>query len=44
MGLNTRIPSVMFYTVPQISHNLGWRIAENKNKKQVCNDKSLCVV
>ena len=43
MGLNTRIPSVMFYTVPQISHNLGWRIAETK-KKQVCNDKSLCVV
>ena len=45
MGLNTKIPSVMFYTVPQISHNLGWRIAETqKKKKQVCNDKSLCVV
>ena len=46
MGLNTRFPSVMFYTVPQISH-LGWRIAETKKKKpkkQVCNDKSLCVV
>ena len=33
MGLNTRIPSVMFYTVPQISHNLGWRIAETKKNK-----------
>ena len=44
MGLNTRIPSVMFYIAPQISHNLGWRIAETKKRKQVCNDKSLCVV
>ena len=51
MGLNSRFPSVMFYTVPQISHNLGWRIAETrkkkkkkKKKKQVCSDKSLCVV
>ena len=32
MGLNARFPSVMFYTVPQISHNLGWRIAETKKK------------
>ena len=34
MGLNTRFPSVMFYTVPQISHNLGWHIAETKKKKK----------
>ena len=34
MGLNTRIPSVMFYTVPQISHNLGWRIAETKKENK----------
>ena len=34
MGLNTRIPSVMFYTVPQISHNLGWCIAESIKKRK----------
>ena len=34
MGLNARFPSVMFYTVPQISHNLGWRIAETKKTKK----------
>ena len=34
MGLNTRFPSVMFYTVPQISHNLCWRIAETEKKKK----------
>ena len=35
MGLNARFPSVMFYTVPQISHNLGWRIAEIKKKIKI---------